>query len=332
MRSKIFVSLCLAALLVSSAAADSVKFPTFGIAFTPPGRATFDLTTSPGCVGLYSFNRESACPGAALCIEWVPAKGASADRMAQSMVHEHGATIAPGSYTIGGEKAVKTSADYAVNSFTRRVTYLVAHGNYIYMVSAFNTATANASKQLEDFLPTVSFFAPDVPLKHLDEMTDAPWSIFGSFSMKFPRCARKFDSTPELFNVGINDLSTTALGQPFSVDIEPIETPTPVTFTAIRDGYSANMAKGLSIPADHPLNWHLENNVPGLNVTDAVKCTVKLPGGRSTSSTVRLAILELSPGNFVQFIFTSDPAQANAYIHLSDAMLKTIKPAPRISN
>lgn len=323
MRPARFIPLIMVLLGSATAGADPMKFPTFGIALSPPANTSFDLTDSPGCVGLFVFDKDSATPGAAVCVEWVPAHDATADDMAQAMVKDHGATAMPGSYAIGGEKAAKVAAPYGVGAFTNRVTYLVRHGNFIYMISAFNTATADASGAVDAFLPAVSFFDPEPPTKHADELSETAWKVLDSFTMKFPACSRKFDSEPKLLNVGISDLSGASLGQPFSVDIEPVQTPNPVEFAAIRDAYSTNIGKTMGIPADKPLVWHTEEGLPALNYTDVATAPSKAADGSASTSTVRLAILQLSPGNFVQFAFTfSDPV--DVYADLSAKMLKTV--------
>jgi hypothetical protein len=319
----------LLALGVQGATAPPASFPTFGVSFTAPADATFELTDSPTHIGIYRFNAGSPNAGAAILVEVAAANGKSVKDTSAANIAQTAATAPAGSFTVGGETAAKLTAALNAQSFTHRTTYLVVHEDRLYVFSALSTAAADASKSLDDLVATVHFVPIQSPLKCLTDFFDKPFKVFGRFTMNGPQFLRRVNNEPTLLHLGVYDY--TAARNPLNLDIQRIQVAVPKTFADIRDAYSAGLQKNLNSP--QPLFWHTLMEVPGLHVSQPIKTRIQAPDGTTTTSTNRFSILELGPGDFVQILFTisdSPDADVKAYTDLSDRMLATIKllPAP----
>jgi hypothetical protein len=302
-------------------------FPTFGISFAAPSDATFELTDTPTHIGLYRFNPNSPNAGAAILVEVSSAKGGTVEAISKSISARLKANDVPGPFTIGGEKADKLTADFHVDSFTTRVTYLVVHQDRLYIFSALNSANADASQSLDSLVASVKFPPVQSPLKCTTDFFDKPFEVFGCFSMNGPSFMRRTDNQPTLLHLGVYDYTTNA--NSFNIDIQRIQTP-PKSFADIRDAYSTAIQTKLASP--DPLAWHVQKGLPGLNVSQPISCTVQAADGTTSKAINRFCILELAPGDFVQILFTITDTTADAdiktYTDLSDKMLATIKVLP----
>jgi hypothetical protein len=312
--------------LSHSVIASTTAFPTFGISYTTPPLATFELTDSPTHIGMYRFIASSPSAGAAILLEVAPAQGQTLDAISSEIAKQMGGAVAPDSVTIGGEKAKLLTAAVHAESFTSRATYVVVHQDRLYIASGFSTPSASVSKSLEELLASVKFVDVESPTRHTKEFFDGPFEVFGRFSMNGPKFLRRTDNTASLLHFEAHDFTNGS--NPINIDIQRIAISPPIPFDDLRDNYSAGLQKSLN-SAD-PLTWSALKEVPGLHVSKPIK-TFKLPDGSERKTTQRFCILEIAPGDFVQILFSiadlSD-ADTRAYVNISNKMLATIKLLP----
>jgi hypothetical protein len=328
-----FACVLLGPLGIESVFGNAAKFPTFGITLSPPEACSFALSDSPGCVALYLFDEKSHYAGAAVLVEWMPANNADAGQLAQSLIKNHGGAVDSGTFTVGGEKAVKMSADFNAGNITHRNTYLAVHGKWAYMFSALSTATVDATKAVDAMLPTVKFSEPESPIKHVDEILDADFPLFDACTVRMPACVRKFDSEPKQLDVGINDLTTDDLSQPYAIDIEPIKTDQPMTFADIKEKFSQIMEKKY-LPEGQHFKWHDQTGLEALHFTEPFVATTKQDDGPSQTSHIQICLLDVAPGSFIQLsIVIADlpKDQVSAYQSVSNKILASIKLTPKES-
>jgi hypothetical protein len=313
----------------STAQVKKLTLPTFGLEFVVPTDTTFELTDSPTHIGLWRFNPDSPNAGAALLVENMAARGHSLPDIAARVAALGHASTDPGTYTIGGEAAVKLSADFNLDTFTHRVTYLALHADRAYFFSVLTSpGCADASQKLEDLIASVRFFQPESPLKHLNEFFRKPITIFGRITMNGPNSLRRTNNDPA--DAGLEIMDCTGADDPISIDIRPFQFAKPITFAQFRDAYSAGLEKSFSI-SEHFV-WHVSDKIPGLNFTQPHKITESVDGTSHTAYS-RMAILDLGQGYFVQFAFTSlitaDDQADQAYNDAEVQMLETIQILPK---
>ncbi len=320
------------AISAASTAADEkpavASFPTFGISFTAPAKSTFQLTDSPSHIGLYGFGTGSPCAGAAILVEIMPANGKDVEAVSADLSDKMKVKFDAGTLKIGGEKAKRVSADFKAGPFTHRVTYVVVHQDRAYVLSALNTPAADASEPLKKLADSVKFVPAESPLKHLNDLFDAPVEVFGLFSFNGPDSLRRTDNTAELLHLQVFDHTTKS--DPLNVDFEHIQTGDTKSFADIRDAYSQKLQQSMGFA--EALVWKQSKDVKGLQISQPVKMTTKLPDGKTDTSTQRFCMLEIAPGDFVQILFSISKmpdADLKTYVAATDRMLSSIKILPK---
>lgn len=281
---------------------------------------------TPGRIASYHLIAPSPAAGTIVMIERMDSDGATAAQLAQSLADRVHATVAPGSFQVGGEKAVKITAAIQVDTFSSRDTYVVVHGAQAYLFSGLSTAAVSAKPVLDALIGTVSFAPPESPTKHLGVFLDEPFGVWG-FKMNGPACLRRVEASDTDVHLGIYDFSGKEMTNPLNLDFQHLVINTPKTFADIRDAYSAGLQKQLGL-AD-ALVWHEQPGVPGLFVSNPVNTVLRTEKGEQVKMNQRYCFFQAAPGDFTQILFSLSEmpeADLRAYLATEDQMIASIKP------
>jgi hypothetical protein len=316
----------LVALEGTVANAEAANFKTFGISYQPPAQTTSDGQFPADLVSHYLFGANSIYAGAGIEIWCTAANGRSADEWAQAQVKESGKGVEDkGVFTMGGEKAVKVESDLADAHFTHSIAYLAVHGKLAYKIVALNKPGIDADKAAQALMATVSFSPPLKPEKYVD-LAQSPWNVFGELTIRLPDTARVDTQSSTELNIVIIDYSGPVAFAPLIFDLRHVKTATKMDFSDLKATYSAGLEKQC-VPEGEHLTWHTDDRLPGLNISDAFlsRATPRTHGCRNH---VQVCMLELSPGDFVQLIFSIPDLPADevrTYQSLSKEIVKTVQ-------
>lgn len=305
-------------------APSTTKFPTFGLSLIPPDGATATIPASVGHVSEYRFGSDSPYANCAIFVEVVPLRsGQTLDDLAQNISKKAGAAIDPAPAQIAGEKAVKLTAPFKRDKVTHRTTYMVAHEDRAYLLSALDTDEATVNKPLANLISSAAFIPLESPSQHLGDFYDKSFRVFNVMSMNGPASLRAYEQNADYVELCIHDFVLHT--QTMYIEINRIQLPQPKAFAEVRDAFSATLKEKLSLA--EPFQWKQHAKCPQLNCSQPVFQQIKLPNGQIVKMIGLYNVLDCGNGTWIQILFNipdRPELDPKPYIALTQRMLDTL--------
>ncbi|HUO08420.1 MAG TPA: hypothetical protein VM008_08995 [Phycisphaerae bacterium] len=290
-----------------------LSFPTFGLSCVQPANTTIQLTSEPGHVVLMRS------PGANLLIEVQLQVDHTLDEFAGALASRNGIPIDNGTFSIGGERAVKIAGATPDGVF--HSVFIIIHQGRGYLFNCVGRNSEANDQLLAAVLPTVRLESPDAPSQHVDAFFPRPLTIFNEMTMNVPSCLRTYRRDEHAVMLGAHDFLNSA--DPFFINIQTINLPNTRRFSDIYDSLGPILQQKLHL--DEVPSWRPHPSVPNLFVSQFVGQPD--PANPERRLLTRYAALDLGAGHYIQLVFTvqdDKELDIQAYRDATDRILESV--------